>query len=224
MPRQLTAANRPIMDVHASWWSDARDPSGRYLERAVLYTRLTYPESMAVEDARSAALAKTGINPLDLVQAAPLFAKFQGVTNASQMSEEDTAALLALPEAQDLFSKPGILSLMNGSGGNLAVLLIRLHELTDDDGTPLPLRDSNGVLLPDAEAILNTLGRADIDYLQSEVANLGTAEQQQVAPVLPVDIEIARRNRDGGHPNVALQTGAGVAQEAFRGDGETPVS
>lgn len=50
MPRPiLNLASRDTKDIHAPWWSDATDESGRYLERAVIFAQFLQADQQALQ-------------------------------------------------------------------------------------------------------------------------------------------------------------------------------
>ena len=50
MPKPVNLHDRPTKDLHASWWSDETDKSGRYIERAVIYAQLLQVDANRVSE------------------------------------------------------------------------------------------------------------------------------------------------------------------------------
>lgn len=204
MPRRYSAgAARETTDLHAPWWSDERDPAtGRYLARAVVYMRLSYADQKWVEQRLLASMNVKAM--LEMAQ-----------------SSGDVAALASDPAARDEFA----IKAMEGMGGEqiLAVvneqeysLLARLAEITEEDGTPMPLRDLvTGHLLPGAMQVLGEMDAEDMNFIRAEILKLDQADR--VVPLLPQDAEKAA----AGHPDARDGRGAaGVAEATFPAPGE----
>lgn len=48
MPKLIDLRERETVELHAPWWSDARDEQGRYLERVVIYAVMTEKDEQAI--------------------------------------------------------------------------------------------------------------------------------------------------------------------------------
>lgn len=199
MPRRLSLVNRDTTDLHAAWWSDAKDAQGRYLERVTVYSRLSYADQQWVQTQ----LFSSGA--LDVSAMLQLAQSTQGQT--------PEAAALALAANPDKNSLAGLLNSESLS------LLVRLAEITDEIGAPLPIRDASGQLLPGAEDVLGELDAQDMNFIREQVQQLDKADA--VVPVLPVDAQRAA----AGDPSGADGRGAsGVAEATFPQGGEAGVA
>lgn len=49
MPKLVSLHDRATRDLHAEWWSDKRDASGRFVERAVIYAEYLQADAQAVQ-------------------------------------------------------------------------------------------------------------------------------------------------------------------------------
>lgn len=206
MPRRLSLVNRATTDLHAPWWSDAKDPTtGRYLERVTVYTRLTYADQQWVQEQ----LFSSGA--LDLAALTQLAQASQG-----KRAEE---ALPSILSDQSALGGAGLAGLVASEG---YALLVRLAELTDETGEPLPLRDASGHLLPGALDLLGELDAEDMNWIREQVQQLDARDA--VVPVLPQDAEVAAANQAklaAGMPAEVLGSPdlvrpEGVAQDSFR--------
>lgn len=157
MPQRYTPAARETVDLHAPWWSEAKDASGRYLERAVIYTKLLHGDQQWLQSRLAAVMAD---HEIDL---------------SSLSSADQASGLLPKISAGDLFAA-------SSSDDPLLRLVV---EVTDPDGVPLPWRDPNGQLLEEAaKATLAEMDDRDVDFLLKEV---NARIQVTPVPILPDD-------------------------------------
>jgi hypothetical protein len=49
MPKLVSLHDRATRDLHAAWWGDTRDATGRYVERAVIYAEYLQADAQAVQ-------------------------------------------------------------------------------------------------------------------------------------------------------------------------------
>lgn len=210
MPRRYQAASRATVDLHRPSWSEAKGPDGRYLERAVVYASLTHADAQEIQRAMFAS------GDMDMGTLMQLAAAAKDVAPGA----DPTAVAAAMGDKIEFKKLSGLL------GNDDTALLIRLAELTDADGVPMPLRDANGRLLPGAALVVSELDEADVTFIKAELARLDAGDV--LVPVLPEDAAVAAQNAARvaagmplealGEGGAALTTPEGVAQDSFRGD------
>lgn len=205
MPKRYTPTARETVDLHASWWSDAKDPeTGRYLERAVIYTKLLYADEKWLQSRVNASLA-----------------------DSLRSRDVDLSGIAEITDPNDQSQVNNMLERLGLSAGDLVelgdsqddVIYRAVVEITDDAGTPLPWRDPNGNLLEaQARQTLGEMESADVKFILEE---LNARIKVQPVPILPADVQAAAI----GDPAAANGKGAaGVAQAAFRSGGEPGLS
>ena len=163
MPKRYTPTARETVDLHAPWWSTATDAeSGRYLERAVIFTKLLHSDQQWLQSRITQLL---GDQEIDLA----------GITSADQAT-----GMLPKISASDLFA-------VSNTDDSLLRLVV---EITDADGAPLPWRDPNGNLLEEAaKQTLAEMDDADVQFILTEV---NKRIQVQPVPVLAADRQAAQ--------------------------------